>query len=241
MKYQDVYEIVNDAVKNGKGYKFVATLNDGKTCMKRLFISTSGNLCEFARKSRSKGYLLATNEYKSWTEVKPFTRSQDNSYARFNKRIVKVYSLLDKSGLWQHIKELLFHILQMDENTKKDFFQDLTNMSPYSQEFSDKYQWANDATLLDALCSDKCWKSIDYDKYDRDYYNELVEKSIRDKKSYHHFWRKNYDNRLSIEIKDNETLGFYSEEYKDCANGHYYLLLDATHAIHYEDDWKKGT
>lgn len=236
MEYQDVYQIVNEAVNNGKGYKFVATLMDGKTEMKRLFISTSGNLCKFARKSRSKGYLLSTSEYKSWTDVQPFKRSQENSYARFNKRIEKVYSLLDKSGLWRHIKEMLFHFIQMDENAKKEFFQDITNMSVYSQEFSDKYQWADDSMLFDALCSDKCWKSIDYYKYDRAHYNVLVEQSIRDKKPYHHFWRKNYDNRLSIEIKDDEVRGFYSEEYRNTLNGHYYLLLDATHAIHYEDD-----
>ena len=38
-------------------------------------------------------------------------------------------------------------------------------------------------------------------------------------------------------INDNDVYrGFYSEEFKGCGNGHYYLLFDATHAIFYEDD-----
>jgi hypothetical protein len=35
---------------------------------------------------------------------------------------------------------------------------------------------------------------------------------------------------------DGEKLAWYSEEYRGCLNGHYYLMFDATHAIFYEDD-----
>jgi hypothetical protein len=49
--------------------------------------------------------------------------------------------------------------------------------------------------------------------------------------------RTSYD--VSFEYKETEEgykLGWYSEEYRNCGNGHYYLALDATHAVYYEKD-----
>lgn len=43
-----------------------------------------------------------------------------------------------------------------------------------------------------------------------------------------------YDN--SFEYNPEYNKAWYSEEYKNCGNGHYYLALDATHALFYEDD-----
>lgn len=50
-------------------------------------------------------------------------------------------------------------------------------------------------------------------------------------------WYGSYD--YSIEFhkdEQGEIKAWYSAEYKGCGNGHYYLLLDTTHAIFYEDD-----
>jgi hypothetical protein len=51
--------------------------------------------------------------------------------------------------------------------------------------------------------------------------------------------RTSYDVTFEYKPAD-ETKDFprawYSEEFKDCGNGHYYLALDATHAVYYERD-----
>ena len=49
-------------------------------------------------------------------------------------------------------------------------------------------------------------------------------------------WYGSYDYSVSVSKKDGVLRGWYSAEYKGCGNGHYFLLLDATHAIFYEDD-----
>lgn len=43
-----------------------------------------------------------------------------------------------------------------------------------------------------------------------------------------------YDVSYNYQPEDNKA--WYSEEYRGCGNGHYYLALDATHALFYEDD-----
>jgi hypothetical protein len=45
---------------------------------------------------------------------------------------------------------------------------------------------------------------------------------------------KGYDVSYNYQPEDNKA--WYSEEYRGCGNGHYYLALDATHAVFYEDD-----
>ena len=49
-------------------------------------------------------------------------------------------------------------------------------------------------------------------------------------------WENGYDNTVEIANRDGKKLAWYSEEYRRCGNGHYYLMFDATHAIFYEDD-----
>ena len=51
------------------------------------------------------------------------------------------------------------------------------------------------------------------------------------------YWYGKYDYHVSA-TKGNDGLvrAWFSAEYRRCVNGHYYLLLDATHALYYEDD-----
>lgn len=41
---------------------------------------------------------------------------------------------------------------------------------------------------------------------------------------------------VSYEYNPEVKKAWYSEEYRDCGNGHYYLALDETHALYYETD-----
>ena len=55
--------------------------------------------------------------------------------------------------------------------------------------------------------------------------------------SYSHSWRKGYDNSIEFRLcDDGKKRGWYSEEFKNCGNGHYYLALDERRAIFCEDD-----
>ena len=45
-----------------------------------------------------------------------------------------------------------------------------------------------------------------------------------------------FEYKPASESKDGIARAWYSEEYRDCGNGHYYLALNRTHAIYWEKD-----
>ena len=99
--------------------------------------------------------------------------------------------------------------------------------------------WSDIKREIEEFLKDKCWKSISFDKWDTSKQLVLtnVQNAISLKRDFSHRWRNNYDN--SLEVKFNEDgigRAWYSEEFKGCGNGHYYLLFDYKHAIFYEDD-----
>lgn len=46
--------------------------------------------------------------------------------------------------------------------------------------------------------------------------------------------RTSYDVSFSFNAQARQAS--YAEEFRNCGNGHYYLALDSTHALFYEDD-----
>lgn len=61
--------------------------------------------------------------------------------------------------------------------------------------------------------------------------------AIENKREYYATHRGNYDYSIRVEPHSNDLVkAFLSAEFKDCANGHYYLLLNENNSIHYEDD-----
>jgi hypothetical protein len=71
------------------------------------------------------------------------------------------------------------------------------------------------------------------------YYNHAekkatLKKAMETKTSISLWGRASYD--VSLEYNAEANKAWYSEEYKNCGNGHYYLALDDTHALFYEDD-----
>jgi hypothetical protein len=54
------------------------------------------------------------------------------------------------------------------------------------------------------------------------------------KTTYSESGRTNYD--ISFNYKPEANKAWYSEEFKDCGNGHYYVALDSTHCLFIEDD-----
>ena len=69
-------------------------------------------------------------------------------------------------------------------------------------------------------------------------YNDWIKRgwlnALNEKRKYSMRWTVSYDN--SIEYNPEGERAWYSEEYRGCGNGHYYLLLDEKHAAFREDD-----
>ena len=47
---------------------------------------------------------------------------------------------------------------------------------------------------------------------------------------------RSYDTTINIKVTDNNLEGFLSLEYRNCGNGHYFLLINDTTFIYYSKD-----
>lgn len=61
-----------------------------------------------------------------------------------------------------------------------------------------------------------------------------IQKAFDNKKELHLFARTSYD--INFSYNPTESKAWYSEEYKDCGNGHYYLALDKNTALFCENE-----
>lgn len=242
------YKVLAETIeKNGHKVKYRVTLSNGKTEIKRLFYGARG-VCEFAQNSRKYGFVVGYYEYKDWVSCEPIVKSDEGVYKRFKQRIKKAYGLLDKSGLHSSLKNDVFgYILNLTEDECKKLVSLLNYINNHAadplwsekmNEIENHYHIAVCRTdMLCAMLGNKCFKSINYEPYMREQENALVAKAIINKEEYHYRWTKGYDNSIDLGMTVNGDFGgTYSEEKRGCGNGHYYLLLDATHAIFYEND-----
>jgi hypothetical protein len=79
-------------------------------------------------------------------------------------------------------------------------------------------------------------KTMNFDKYDREFQKKLLAENIANKVNMSHRWVNGYDNSYEVRFDSDYPRGWYSEEFRGCGNGHYYFLLDNCHAIFGEDD-----
>jgi hypothetical protein len=77
-------------------------------------------------------------------------------------------------------------------------------------------------------------KTMYFGKYENKNKMEAIKIAMQSKTSITVFGRYNYD--VHLEYNAEKGKAWWSEEYKNCGNGHYYLALDATHVLFYEDD-----
>ena len=61
-----------------------------------------------------------------------------------------------------------------------------------------------------------------------------IKAALNDHRSYSTNAYTSYD--VSFEYNADKNMAWYSEEYKGCGNGHYYLALDENTALFCEDD-----
>lgn len=77
-------------------------------------------------------------------------------------------------------------------------------------------------------------KKMNFGRYTNEEKLKSIKEAFQNKKEISVSGRANYDVSFSYNPKQNKA--WYSEEYRNCGNGHYYLALDSTHALFYEDD-----
>lgn len=217
-------ELVKNANLEGL-CRFVVYYNN-KREVKRLFISRSGDVCEFKKGSRRYGTILDISNVINIEVIKP-----KSEIDIFKKNVNKIIKYLSDSGLWQEKLEDCKYLITLSDDEiislKKNFYDE-----------SKKHNitlWGIDCFY--SFFEERGIKAVNFeDKYHKDFVVKNIKQAIRDNENYYTTWRKNYDNSIRIENSNNNLRGWYSEEYKGYGNGHYYYLLDATHALYGEKD-----
>lgn len=230
MEYKEISKIVTENIAK----TFVATLSNGTKKKVKMWYDARG-VCIMNRKSRRYGHLLnATDDYGKWVNLVLFANREVEVHKRVVRRAKKIEKILDESGLWANIKNMLHTFLyERNEEEQKAI---INVVLDYQKSFDEKdaifTRW-----IFESLTRDRCFKTINWLSYDKEEYGKLLEERIKAKKDFMYFWHKGYDNRISIEKdKNGMLLGYYSEEYTGCLNGYYSILLDAKHALFCEKD-----
>lgn len=243
---------VIDIVKSnalGCNNKFKVTDKQGNTSIRRLFVCDN-SIAEYKKNSKKCGHRLY-GDWIDWNQVVPVMGL--SGYDMFHRNTTKAAQLLANSGMWPVMQRQMAALASLDiasynelmeiyNQWHRSFEDDLQNK--FRDYFTSRMLEPADIYHFKQLSNKGQIITVPYDSYFKQVYiedlNGIIAKAKSDDepintKSFS--WRGSYD--YSIEIrkdKDGVLKGWYSAEYKNCGNGHYYLLLDASHAIYYEDD-----
>lgn len=229
MNHSQIKEIVEKSIHDSNNYNFLISYANGDKERKRLFISRDGYVCEFKKRSRTRGRCISCEEL--WRTVEPIVRSNDKVTIckRNTKNIIKY---LTASGLWPDILENMMKLQQLkDEDLeylcKCEYREHNTFMDEHGIEHisPDMYY---------SLLSKRGIITINWGGAYNDWIKRGWLNALNEKRKYSMRWTVSYDN--SVEYNPEGKRAWYSEEYRGCGNGHYYLLLDEKHAAFREDD-----
>ena len=201
-----------------------------------------------------------------WTEI-AFLNSyvicdpKDEGEA-WHKRLKRAVLCMEKSGLWENVKEVFRHLedvsyedwknmreiywskKRFDESLRKWIEKTDEEMDAEWEPFSTKYPFCFSRTTDGHLNIDTDYifemsecrlKSMYFGKTRNTRVKELFKQALDTRTPFNTGRvRVNYD--VSAEYDPVKQRAWYSEEYKDCGNGYYYLMLDHSTALFVEKD-----
>ena len=197
----------------------------------------------FLPRAKRKGFRYDANTFHQRFEIMKPSKTPTEQW---HFRIRKVIKAINKSGLWTDEIPFLTSLLYLS-------IEDLTLMreeywiefhkkgEPYVSRFADKYPFAYQTTDNGPLLK---WnyvsefanvqtKSMWFDTSNR-MVKDDIKRHLEDKKSYRIQIPSYYD--VSFEYDASKSKAWYSEEYKGCGNGHYYMAVNENTAVFLEND-----
>lgn len=228
--------------------KFEAT--DNATGNKVRCMQEENTIFVFAKGKSRYGHRLSIENFNLCYTIK---ESKIDENTKWKKRLAKAVKYMNESGLWSNIKTVYENLLNSEityeekkEICEKSFsfsYKDNIGRNEYCKELQKKYPFmikeSEDGNLYVASdyiyeLSDCILKSMYFGKWNNEEYKDKIKDAIDNKKDYHCFAYTNYDVSFEYDTKLNKA--WYSEEYKGCGNGHYYLALNNNTAVFCEDD-----
>lgn len=193
----------------------------------------------YAPHSKRMGWRISSETfYDKFTPVVSDLSEED----KWHRRLRKAVKILDKSGLWPDIKEKFSQLLTVKYADREKIKEIFWNRTADYGEWIEKYPFMfsktagkyelNTGYIFEL--SECRLKSMYFGKYDNTREKEKIAACIRDKQKHSCWYTVNYD--VSFEYDPDRNAAWYSEEYRGCGNGHYYLALNHSTALFCEDD-----
>ena len=222
-------EEIKAIVTNNYAKPYRVNLIGGGSKIVRLWKADDGRIAIMGKGRKKWGHELSCYDH------------YEDYYKRFVKRATDALKMLNESGLWSDIRQSIEHFFTLTESEQRELVNDIMTDSYelfYHEVYKEngKYSWVHGYQVFESFVRKTCWKSIAWHKWERERMSAEVAECIKNGTDFHRRWENGYDNSVEIANRNGEKLAWYSEEYRGCGNGHYYLMFDATHAIFYEDD-----
>lgn len=238
MVFNELIEVLNpERLEYVSTQRFLVKYQDfdGKVKKKniRMFVNNYDCIGYFIGKATRNGYILKSDNYAKWIDIKPLNSSCVSNVARMRKRALDALKMLEKSNLWGNIKNEIIQFLQLDENEQEEFVGNAYKL--YKER---KYSWYKTPQIFDSFMSKRCWEYVSRDKYRRKKEESSLLNAITNKEDYRSSWQEDYDRSIEVSFSqiDGINRAWFSKEFRGCGNGHYYIMFDEKHAIFYEDD-----
>lgn len=245
--YGDKYDIISDMeeMTNFKAYKKNHAVVRCQREDTTIFVYGHGKK-RYGRRYSFESFL---NEYDLKADRKP--ENKDTNADKWEKRVSRVIKCLEKSGLWPNLLEQFKLLATIDYEDRKKvrniFYEEPFGSQYTSKEYDEYIKKYPFAFVLDENgklksfkdnfffgYSDASYKPMYFGKYYNKSYKEQIAIAFKEKKDITLTARTSYD--VTFQYSSAKNAAWYSEEYKNCGNGHYYLAIDGNTALFYEDD-----
>ena len=168
---------------------------------------------------------------------------------KWHRRIRTAIKRLEASGLWNDLLLKLKNLDTMTLEDKRAIYNirwdahtnpnsDGTEYDEYVKKYPFAFYHTKGKTSVDTFyiweMSNVILKSMYFGKYANASCKENIRNAIKDKKDISVSERVQYD--VSFNYDASKNAAWYSEEYRGCGNGHYYIALDENMAWFCEDD-----
>lgn len=235
--YGEKYDFVSDLESYTVFYSYPVGEHSKRRCQKEektVFVYKHGGRT-YGRRYSIEDFC---NKYDIQVKIK---EKEKDKNAIWHKRIARAIKCLESSGLWP---DLLAQLKELNQMTYEDkiAIHDLYASEEYSKRFTspeyEQYEkkypflFGIDSSGNKYLKTFYIWemsevnlKSMYFGKYQNEHTKELIKEAIANKKKYSACARTSYD--VSFEYDpDKNNSAWYSEEYKNTGNGHYYIAID---------------
>ena len=245
-KAREIYD------QGNKNVYFV--LLDGTKVKKRLGMASENRLMYMADGKQRKGYFL-TNYYddedNKLMDIIPII-SKTTTAMKWSKSIDRAIAILEESKLWPTIlanlkiaKEVGYDKLQAAYKASSGDYvagyeENSIERTKHVKEIDARLVYTDDkggehysTEILWYMENPLKIKKMNFGKYQTEHKLQEIKEALVKKEKI----RLDGDNGYDVSFEyDGTDKAWYSEEFRGCGNGHYYLALSDTHAVHYEDD-----